>query len=75
MLFILNEIMNERPPNLVCGMSLGAGNQILLLQAINPDSVLRQGNGLGPVPRGPGEGRENDAKRDHGFSSSVFATG
>lgn len=54
-------IINEKPPNLVCGTISGAGNLILLLQAVNPEAVLRQGNSLGPVPRGQGEGREADS--------------
>jgi hypothetical protein len=29
------------------------------LQATNPESILRQGNGLGSVPRGQGESRED----------------
>lgn len=61
MLFIIHEIINERPLKLVCGTSSGAGNLILLLQAINLESVPRQGNSLGPVPRGPGEGRKDDS--------------
>lgn len=42
-------------------MSSGAGNLMLVLQAINPESVLRQGNSLGPVPGGQREGREDDS--------------
>lgn len=61
MLFVIHEIINERLLKLVCGMSSGAGNLILVLQAINPESVLRQGNSLGPVPGGQGEGREDDS--------------
>lgn len=67
----------ETLPNLVCRTSSRARHLILLLQAINPESVRRQGNSLGPVPRGHGEGREMlrqlNAKRDHGFPSSAFA--
>lgn len=58
-LFIIHEIINERPLNLVCGTGSGAGNLMLLLQAINLESVPRQGNSLGPVPRGRGEGRKD----------------
>ena len=60
-LFIIHEIINERLLKLVCGTSSGAGNLILLLQAINPESVLRQGNSLGPEPGGQGEGRQDDS--------------
>ena len=38
MLFIINEIINERLPNLLHGTNLRARNLILLLQAINPVS-------------------------------------
>lgn len=51
-------IIHERLPHLGCGTSSGTRNLILSHQAINPESVLREGNSLGPVPRGQGEGKE-----------------
>lgn len=51
--------INKKLPNLVSRTSSREKNLIFLLQPINPESALRQGNSLGPVPREQGEDREN----------------
>lgn len=52
---------------------------MFLLLATNPQSTLRQGNGLGSVPRGKVKAEnmvcQLNAKRDYSFSSCDFALG
>ena len=71
-------IISEKLTNLLCRTHSSARNPILLLQAINPKSVLRQGNSLGPVPDDEKAGKllsvcQLNVKGDQGLSFSASA--